>query len=261
MTVGCSPGSGSAFGAGATEVTCGATDALRQTASCTFWVTILRPPRLAITQLLAFGDSITQGVVSPPDGEGRIIPTSAYPFLLEQILASRYGAQTIRVVNAGKGGEHVTSALGRFHSELRKHRPEVLLLMEGTNDVDGTYGAGPAAAAAVLKRMVEAAQSAGSEPYMMTVAPWRNAEHAPLVSSLNSRIRTIAARHGVPLVDVHGILLTGPCDGIQPIPCIGLDGVHPTKDGYRLIAEELARILIGRYEVEASARSVGLRRE
>lgn len=261
VTVGCSPYSGSAFDIGPTEVTCGASDALQQMASCAFSVTILPPPKLAVTRFLAFGDSITEGAVSPVNGRTSLIRTSAYPFLLQRRLASRYVTQDIRVVNAGKGGEHVTFAFGRFNAELMKHRPEVLLLMAGTNDLDLTYGSGPSRAAASLERMVDTASAAGIDPYIMTIAPQRRAEYAPLVSSINNRIRSIAARRDVVLVDVHNLLLTGQCDGIQPIPCIGSDGTHPTAQGYRLIAEELERILVAKYDVEILPGAVELPNE
>ena len=252
VTVGCAPSSGSAFGIGSTEVTCGASDALQQTANCAFRVTVRGPPKLAVSLFLAFGDSITAGVVSPPAGGLRLDSFNAYPSRLQRGLASRYRTQDIRVINAGKGGEHVTFAFGRFNAELMKHRPEVLLLMEGTNDLDLTYGSGPERAAATLERMVVTASSAGIDPYIMTIAPRRSAKYAGLVSSINNRIRSIAARRSVALFDVHNLLLTGPCDGAQPIPCIGGDGAHPTEQGYRLIAEELERILVARYDVESS---------
>ena len=102
VTAGCSPDSGSAFQIGSTEVTCRASDALQQTASCAFRVTILPPPKLAVTRILAFGDSITEGV-----------PTRAYPFFLERILASRYVTQDIRVINGGV----MAANTYRVHSE------------------------------------------------------------------------------------------------------------------------------------------------
>ena len=137
VTVGCTPHSGSAFNIGSTDVTCGASDALQQTASCAFRVTVRGPPKLAVSRFLAFGDSITAGVVSPPTGGTRLDSFNAYPSRLQRGLASRYVTQDILVINAGKGGEHVTFAFGRFNAELMKHRPEVLLLMEGTSQRSG----------------------------------------------------------------------------------------------------------------------------
>ena len=252
VTAGCTPQSGSAFDIGSTEVACGASDALQQTASCAFDITILRPPKLAVTRFLAFGDSITEGYVSPPAGRSRLVPTSAYPFVLERALASRYTSQRIQVINAGRGGEHARGAFARFSSALGRHRPEVVLLMEGTNDLDATHRLGRpdlGDIAAALDRMVVAARSARVDTFIMTIAPRRSVMYAPLVSALNDQMRAIGARRGVALVDTHQLLLTGACDGIQPIPCIGNDGAHPTEQGYRLIAEELERILVARYDV------------
>ncbi|MDE2906508.1 MAG: SGNH/GDSL hydrolase family protein [Acidobacteriota bacterium] len=84
----------------------------------------------------------------------------------------------------------------------------------------------------------------------MTLPPQRGTGSASLVSGLNSRIRTIAARHGAELIDIHHLLLSGPCSGLQQIPCIGRDGLHPTAQGYGLMAQELERVLVARYDVE-----------
>ena len=136
VTAGCSPHSGSAFDIGSTRVTCGASDALQQTANCAFQVTVLGPPKLAVTRFLAFGDSITAGVVSSSTGGTRLDVHNAYPARLQRGLASRYLTQNMRVINAGMPGEEASEAVGRFNADLGRYRPEVALLMEGTNDLD-----------------------------------------------------------------------------------------------------------------------------
>ena len=250
VTAGCSPHSGSAFGIGTTEVTCGASDALQQTASCVFGVTVLGPPKLAVTRLLAFGDSITAGVVSPPDGGSTLDRFNSYPVRLQRRLASHYLTQEIDVVNAGALGEEASHAGARFNLELGMHRPEVVLLMQGTNDLDVIVGSGADSAAVALDGMVAAARAAGADTYLMTIPPQRGTHSAALVSGLNGRIRSIAVRRGAVLIDIHHLLLTGSCSGLPTVPCIGRDGLHPTEQGYRLIAEELERVIVARYDVE-----------
>ncbi|MYN65922.1 MAG: HYR domain-containing protein [Acidobacteria bacterium] len=250
VTAGCSPHSGSAFGIGTTEVTCGASDALQQTASCVFGVTVLGPPKLAVTRLLAFGDSITAGVVSSPNGGARLDSFNSYPARLRRRLASLYLTQDIEVVNAGVPGEEASQAEARFGLELGRHRPEVVLLMHGTNDLDVIAGSGADSAAAALDGMVAAARAAGIDTLLMTIPPQRGTGSASLVSGLNSSIQAIAARHGAELIDIHHLLLTGPCSGLPQIPCIGRDGLHPTEQGYDLMAQELERVLVARYDVE-----------
>src|SRR5215203_5329840 len=75
---------------GSTTVGCTATDAKRQTASCSIVVAVKGPPRLRATTFLAFGDSITAGTKSDPVTL-RLVPAAyAYTVLLQTRLASRY---------------------------------------------------------------------------------------------------------------------------------------------------------------------------
>ena len=248
VTVGCSLDSGGVFDIGSTPGTCWASDALQQTASCDFRVTVLGPPKLAVTRFLAFGDSITAGVVSSPGGGSRLDVHNAYPARLQRGLASRYMTQNMSVINAGRQGEHASEAVGRFRSELARHRPEVVMLMEGTNDLYGERRDGAERAAAALEEMVSAARAARVDVVLMTVPPQRNRE--ALVVDFNQRIRSIAGRRDALFADVHRVLLDGPCSGLSTIPCIGSDGLHPTAQGYELMAQELERVLVARYDVE-----------
>ena len=96
-------------------------------------------PRIGATKFVAFGDSITAGDLSI--GQWRLMwnPLGSYPTSLKSLLEARYTAQTFAVTNAGLGGEQVSSSSGqaRFRSALLAARPEVVLLMEGANDLNG----------------------------------------------------------------------------------------------------------------------------
>ena len=84
---------------------------------------------------LAFGDSITAGTKSDPVTL-RLVPAAyAYTVLLQSRLAARYTLQTPIVWNEGVGGEFTSDGLIRLRPLLLQFRPEVLLLMEGTNDL------------------------------------------------------------------------------------------------------------------------------
>jgi lysophospholipase L1-like esterase len=149
---------------GSTAVTCTATDAVGRTASCSFAVSVVPPPpRLGVTTILAFGDSITEGEV-PEAGEfgvriRTVMKDKAYPADLAILLAQRYSAQGatrldalcfddpspsavsgIVVVNAGCLGEAAATpgTLARLDEKLAIYHPDVVLLLEGINDLDGT---------------------------------------------------------------------------------------------------------------------------
>lgn len=258
LAMACTPEPGGAFDIGVTRVTCSASDALRQTASCAFDVTVLGPPKLRATHFLAFGDSLTAGVVSSSASGGRLDPSSGYVSLLQRDLQARYVTQSVEVLNAGAPGEEARHAVSRFGAVLRVHRPEVVLLMEGTNDLDIAGGGGAELAAQALDSMVDRAQDVGLDVLLMTIPPQRHRSEARLVPGLNDRIRAIAARRGAVLVDVFDVIMNGACPGARAIPCIGVDGLHPTAAGYRLIADELARVIVDRYDVEILPAQAGV---
>jgi lysophospholipase L1-like esterase len=250
VTLDCTSEPGHGFDIGRTQVSCSASDALQQTASCAFPVTVLAPPRLSATRFLAFGDSLTAGWVSSPSSHARPEPTSAYPYLLQRELRARYLTQTVQIINAGAPGEDARDATDRFRSVVRSQRPEVILLMEGTNDLNPITGGGVDAATRALDDMVVHGRNSGADILLMTIPPSLRPGVEENVSPLNDAIGRIAARRDVLLVDIHDVVRNGSCPGGGTIPCIGADGLHPTADGYRLIAAEMARVIVERYDVE-----------
>ena len=123
----CSPASGAVFPIGMTTVACTVTDALMDSVNCSFGVRVFGPPRLSATTFLAFGDSITFGMTF-----------DTYPGHLQAQLRQRYQTQNPGVINAGVDGERASpGGEGRLPSTLDATRPQALLLMEGTNDLNG----------------------------------------------------------------------------------------------------------------------------
>ncbi len=263
IELGCSMVSGSAFDIGTTNVACNASDALQQVSACSLSVVVLGPPQLAATTFLAFGDSLTAGVLAQPIvGARELDPMRSYPFLVQRDLARRYVTQFIEVINAGVPGEEASDAVTRFQGLLGLHRPDVVLLMEGTNDLDVVSGNGASAAASAIDSMVAAANGAGADVFLATIPPQRGTASADLVPPYNTQIRSIVARRGAQLIDVFSIIQNGQCTlqttrtvwtthgaTADSMPCLGDDGLHPTAEGYQRVADAFAAALVERYDV------------
>jgi lysophospholipase L1-like esterase len=250
LNVACTPGSGTTLAVGEHTITCTVTDAASKTASCTFKVTITTPPRLTLTQFTAFGDSLTYGVVSSAVTtlQDRLFlqaasvnppPPEAYPNQLEQMLRARYRLQGPQVYNEGVGGESVDpGGLARMPSAIRAHPTEVLLLMEGTNDLILGLDSGAQRAIDGLGRMVRDARSRGVDVFLATVPPVRaGGSHVPprdavahRIPGFNDQIRALAASEHVPLVDVYDAMK-------DKLYLIGVDDLHPTAQGYVVMAQ------------------------
>jgi lysophospholipase L1-like esterase len=176
-----------------------------------------------------------------------------YPEVLRQELAVRYTLQTPKVDNAGKQGEEVRDPATppRFSSVLSGH--DVVLLMEGSNDVGDRDSRVLPASIANLRQMLRDARSRGVRPYLATIPPQNGNGCCPdrglgwyLVPGLNDQIRSLAASEGVPLVDVYQALNS------DVNTFIGFDGLHPTVAGYAKIADLFFAAIMQTLEVPAA---------
>ncbi len=246
----CTPMSGSAFAVGSTPVTCTATDALQRADACSFTVTVQSPPRISATRFVAFGDSITAGVVAV--GFQTLVwrPEVAYPLTLQGLLALRYTAQTIVVVDEGLAGELIADGQRRLPLVLARDAPEVLLLLEGINDLNGGGAAVIPTVVNGLDALVRQARSRGVRVFVATLLPERpggsRAGAVTVIPIANVQIRAMAASEGAFLVDLY--------DGFggEAGVLIGDDGLHPNAAGYQKMAEIFFAAIRDRLEVPQS---------
>ena len=248
VTSSCSLTSGDRFAVGSTTVSCQARDSGGQSAACSFTVMVKSTPRLTSTKFVAFGDSLTEGVVSlAPTLLSLDLPAS-YPTALRGLLRAQYPSQTITVVNAG-AGEFASETAWRFGPTLAANTPEVVLLMEGTNDLLFAHqGIEPALSA--LDAMMRDAESRNIRVCLATIPPQRagGARSRDLVAGLipgvNDQVRALAVSHNAVLVDVYA----GMKDDLS---LIGVDDLHPTARGYEAMASIYRDAIAKAFETSA----------
>jgi len=249
VTVTCSPFSGSMFNVGATTVACQAVDARNTAAACSFTVVVGRIPTLTRTRFLAFGDSTTAGEVTLPVttsasggapvwGPLRVVPEASYPTQLLTLLRGRYVSQSasIQVTNAGKSGEGALEGAQRLPGVMASVNPDVVLLLEGYNDLS-LYGTrGISVGIAGMDAMAREARNRGARVFIATLTPSRpggvNTLPPDWLVEYNNRLRTLAAGEGAVYVNLYDAMLP------SLSTYIGVDGLHPTEAGYRRMAEE-----------------------
>jgi lysophospholipase L1-like esterase len=205
-------------------------------------VTYLTTPRI-----LAFGDSITAGQHSAsltPDGEA---VHADYPTRLAELLADRYETQTIRMTGSGVPGEWAESGKNRLGIVLDSVRPDLVLLLEGVNDISG--GRTPAQIGADLQTMVNRALVRGVRVLLARLTPVTSnfdpsGATQSAIQNVNTRIDAISSQSGLgPAVNLFGALSgTG---------MIGGDGLHPTDAGYEQIAQTFFSQITQRFQIIA----------
>lgn len=241
VTVVCAPPSGTTFPVGSTDVRCTATDSLNRSGSCAFPVIVSRLATISKTRFLAFGDSVTAGVVATLNPSGspfyllHDVPNDAYPTVLRRLLTERYTSQVITVSNEGKGGEKAVDGVGRAQSVINGQRPEVVLFLDGYNDLSTLGEAGIAPAIAAMNDMAKDARFRGALVFVATIPPpridiSRGISNATVVR-FNEQLRTMARGENAVLVDLYSAM-----SGSAAL-YVSDDNRHPSVAGYKKIAE------------------------
>jgi lysophospholipase L1-like esterase len=163
--------------------------------------------------VLAFGDSLTFGAGVNDD--------QSYPAVLAGLIARK-------VVRDGVPGETTAQGLERLERSLEAHRPRLLLLCLGGNDL--LRRVDTAQIESNLRAMVQLARDRGAEVVLIGVPePALFGGTAPLY-------RRVAAELRVPLEEdtVTDVLRDN---------ALKSDPIHPNAEGYRRIAQALAALL------------------
>jgi len=163
--------------------------------------------------VLAFGDSITFG-----SGAGE---SQSYPAVLEGLIGRK-------VVRSGVPGEVSAAGLARLPSVLEEHRPQLLILCHGGNDL--LRNIGKKQAADNVRAMVRLAMDKGLGVLLVAVP------EPGLFPSPPDFYKEIAAEFGLPY---EGEALKE----ILGDKALKSDLIHPNAQGYARLAEALAGIL------------------
>jgi len=171
------------------------------------------PPLPAAGAVLAYGDSITFGT-----GAGE---QESYPAQLAKMIGRR-------VINAGVPGEVSAAGLQRFAETVDRERPALVILCHGGNDL--LQKLDQKALAENLRGMLRLARERGL-PVVLVAVPTPDLSLTP-----PGFYGEIAAELEVP-IDTKSLRKILGKGGLKS------DYIHPNAAGYRLLAENLAKLL------------------
>ena len=164
--------------------------------------------------ILAFGDSLTVGVGASD--------ATSYPTVLAQ-LSNR------KVVSAGISGEETGAGLARLPSVLDKVTPNLLLLLEGGNDI--LRNKNLQQTKQNLAAMIKLAQTRGIEVLLIGVPAKK------LFSDVHPMYEELANEYNLVFADdlLSGLLRSSKFKS---------DAVHLNQQGYRVMAESIHSMLV-----------------
>lgn len=161
------------------------------------------------------------------------------------------------IINAGVGGNNTVDLLARIDKDCLAHKPELTILMIGTNDMNSRKHVPLANYEQNLRTICAKLVAAQSQVMLMTILPayepylmtrhdpafYAPEGHAVRKQKVNDTIRKIAADNQFPLLDMHHIFEKVGYIGLEASSLIKneansnkTDGIHPTPDGYRVMS-------------------------
>ena len=188
-------------------------------------------------KFIFIGNSIVNGF---PLSRGKSFPGR----LRAAVKEGRAGFQA-DIINKGENGNTTADILRRFERDVRRHEPAAVFIMTGTNDF--IYREADAEQCFInLERMASLAGEAGITPVYMTPIPVdaEKASHMWMAGMgidyvhVNEDVAEFSARiigSGRRFIDIgsawqaHLESFDSPSDAYY-------DGVHPTADGYAVLA-------------------------
>src|SRR5687768_6138520 len=177
--------------------------------------------------IVFLGTSLTAGY-----GLGN--PALAYPALIQAKLDS--AGRRFRVVNAGLSGESSAGALDRIECLLSRDRVAVLVVETGAND--GLRGQDPDSVRARIQRIIDRARAVDPPPRLVIAGM----EALPnLGADYGRRFRAI---YPALARDNDAALIPFLLEGVAGVDSLNQqDGIHPTAQGQRVVAENVWRVL------------------
>jgi len=219
---------------------------------------------------LCFGDSITLGNYDDEYDVGH--PAHGYP---GRLAGFENGANEPKrldcpttgceVINKGKSGEKTPAGLTRIDNVLNNNPSDVLLLMEGTNDIFVEYDFGgdiwsKETMVFNLKQMAKKAESRGTDAVHASIIWFHpDGDHGTSkngeVEYLRDEMQSASATENRYFVDIWNVLCPVGLDvhGDTQAECFDLhypdvpaddDRGHPNGSGYDMVADEFYNVIV-----------------
>jgi acyl-CoA thioesterase-1 len=174
-------------------------------------------------RIVAFGDSLTAGLGVGAD--------ESYPAQLQHRLDDL--GYHYRVINAGVSGDTTAGGVRRV-SWVLSSKPDIVILELGGND--GLRGLSLEQTKSNLREIIQRLQQAGVTVVLagMKLPPNYGPEYT---KGFEAIYPTLAKQYRLPLIPFF-------LEGVAASATLNqADGIHPTKEGYRIIVEQILKVL------------------
>ncbi|HTL08675.1 MAG TPA: GDSL-type esterase/lipase family protein [Chitinophagaceae bacterium] len=170
-----------------------------------------------------------------------------------------------QVINAGVGGNNTVDLLARIENDCLSLQPDLVVFMAGTNDMNSKKYVPLPQYEKNMRLMISSMQKINAVVVLMSLLPvyepylftrhepgfYAPEGHSGRLKQMNTAIQQLAMQHKLGFIDLYPVFKRVGNIGLEASSLIKneansktTDGLHPTPDGYRLMAVAIHAALV-----------------
>ena len=144
-------------------------------------------------------------------------------------------------INRGISGQTTPQMLVRFRADVVDLQPKAVVILAGTNDIAGNTG--PSTVKMIADNIFSMAELAKEHNILVIISSilpvyeytWieKELDPVPIISRLNAIIKNYTLKNGHTYLDYYSEMVD---DRMGLISAYTPDGVHPNRDGYKVMS-------------------------
>ncbi len=177
---------------------------------------------------VAFGDSLTYGWMVE----------KGYLKFLQEMLEIRFPGNRVMIINRGIPGDTAADGRRRLKRDVLESEPDLVFIQFALNDAYTGYS--PENYRDNIHEMIKVIrEKTESEILLMTSVLLNNEKENNRINKYYRVLSEISKNEGLPLVEVHRYWERKLTEGYDFSNLVQTDMVHPTDEGYRLMAQAI----------------------
>ncbi len=181
--------------------------------------------------IAALGDSLTYGWMV----------RKGYLDFLKEKLVERYPASNITILNRGVPGDTAQGGLERLRSDVLDDDPDCVLVQFALNDA--FIGYNPRVFQNNIRAIVSGIrENTDADVVLVTSVYIHNSPENDMAEKFYSVLEELSSELSLPIARVHEIWKKAIYNGVMFSRLVQYDSVHPTVEGYELMAEAVMAV-------------------
>ncbi|HBH86989.1 MAG TPA: hypothetical protein DDY17_05230 [Syntrophaceae bacterium] len=181
--------------------------------------------------IVALGDSLTEGWMV----------AKGYIDYLEEMLRTKFPRNKLKLINRGIPGDTAQSGLYRMEWDVLHHKPDCVFIQYALNDAFSGYT--EQQFKGNIKGIIDNVRDNGDPDIVLITSVYigdnEDNRHA---EGFYRQLEALGEEYRIPVVRTHEYWKKKIREGAVFGTLVQYDGVHPTEEGYRLMAEAVMGI-------------------